>query len=443
MRRQPEAFDDVDDRGRGKRLFHIEPEGGFSHPESLHSWVVNLARAHSLSPRVLLKYLIAQSEQHSDVWNGTTFFERDSVTMNGFGKYARMTVDLLQPDTAVDVESMTLLSLTGLFPHNGEGALARHPKWCAHCLCEQARANQRLHLKLAWSFEHYRVCPVHKVHLSGLCPACASPQSFVPIHPSLVHCGACGRPLLAELEEDEECGAANVTKFEAWCSTAIDDMIARRATLKAGGSLATFRTNIAAIVHKLSPGNRKLLCESIGLQAYALNGWLNKDERPSLAVVLKFGFGVSVQVADFFLPDAASLAAGPNSVDAECSKRGARPMLGLQRRKDTESLLAVIIDDLADCRPLAKVAEQLGLSRSALKYWFRSACCEIVLKNRRFESRRQEVRYQTDHDILRAVVQSLRAKDLNPSRRRVDAGLRRHGLALARPDIFLAYEKLR
>src|SRR3990167_5470835 len=61
MRRQPEAFDDVDDRGRGKRLFHIEPEGGFSHPESLHSWVVNLARAHSLSPIVLLKYLIAQS----------------------------------------------------------------------------------------------------------------------------------------------------------------------------------------------------------------------------------------------------------------------------------------------------------------------------------------------------------------------------------------------
>jgi hypothetical protein len=88
------------------------------------------------------------------------------------------------------------------------------------------------------------------------------------------------------------------------------------------------------------------------------------------------------------------------------------------------------------------VAAQLGLSRSAIKYWFRPQCREIVLKNRSFESRRQEVRYRADHEFLRSVVQLMRAQGVNPSRRRVDAELRRKGLALARPDIFLAYEQL-
>lgn len=424
-------------------LFHVEPGGSLGDPEGLLSWLIAVARAHCLSPRVFMKHLIEQSATHRDLWSGTTFFDRDCVTINGYGKYARMATRLLEGHTPVALEPMTLIKLNELFPHNGEGTLSRYPKWCAACLCDQARSHQRPHLKLAWSLEHYRVCHMHKVPLSERCPACGSLQSFFPIYPSVLHCNSCDRSLLAEIPEDVQTDSENATQFDLWCASALMTLLARRAELGASGSMATFRGNVADIIHRLSPGNKKKLCESVGLQAYALNGWLNKDERPSMSVLLKFCFGISVNVADMFLPGAADLATEPNNLAAASSERRARPMLGFEQRKQMVRLLEVIIADMMDCRPLSLVAAQLGLSRSAMKYWFRPECREIVKKNRSFESRRQEVRYRADHEFLRSVVQSLRAEGVNPSRRRVDAELMRKGLALARPDLFLAYETMK
>lgn len=424
-------------------LFHVEPQGPADDPEGLISWLIAVAQAHSLSPRVLMKHLIEQSAAHRDLWSGTTFFDRDCVTINGYGKYARMATSLLARHSHVTFKSMTLLELAELFPHNGEGTLSRYPKWCADCLCDQARSGKRPHLKLAWSLEHYRVCHVHKVPLSERCPACGSLQSFFPIYPSVTHCNSCDRSLLAAPVEIEQAEFSTPNQFDLWCANTLMDLVVRRAELGAQGSMVAFRRNVADIVHRLSPGNKKRLCESVGLQAYALNGWLNKDEKPSMSVLLRFCFGVSTEVADMFLPDAVNLASEPKIVISVPDERCTRPMLGFEQRKHMERLLEVIVSDTTDCRPLGLVATQLGLSRSAMKYWFRQQCREIVKKNRSFESRRQEVRYRADHEFLRAIIQSLRAEGVNPSRRRVDAGLRRKGLALARPDLFLAYELMK
>lgn len=424
-------------------LFHVEPQGGADDPEGLISWLVAVAQAHSLSPRVLMKHLIEQSAAHRDLWSGTTFFDRDCVTINGYGKYARMATSLLARHSGVAFKSMTLLELAELFPHNGEGMLARYPKWCTECLCDQARSGKRPHLKLAWSLDHYKVCHVHNVPLSERCPACGSMQSFFPIYPSVIHCNSCDRSLLAAQPETELSESPTPNQFDLWCANTLVDLVSRRVELAAQGSMLAFRHNVADIVRQLSPGNKKGLCESVGLQAYALNGWLNKDERPSMSVLLKFSFGVSAELANMFVPGAANLAFELKVVTSEPDERCARPLLGFEQRKHMERLLEVIVNDMTDCRPLGLVAKQLGLRRSAMKYWFRQQCREIVKKNRSFESRRQEVRYRADHELLHAIVQSLRAKDVNPSRRRVDAELRKNGLALARPDLFLAFEKLR
>lgn len=430
------------DASQGAALFHVEPVGSSDAPEGLLSWLIAVSRAHSLSPRVFMKHLIEHSTAHRDLWSGTTFFDRDCVTINGYGKYARMATSLLEGHAPVTLESMTLLKLVELFPHNGEGMLSRYPKWCVACLCDQARSGARPHLKLAWSLEHYRVCHVHKTPLTDRCPACGSLQSFFPIYPSVLHCNSCDRSLLAENTEGCQAEPSEPTEFDLWCANALNALLGRRAELGAHGSVVAFRRNVADIVRRLSPGNKKGLCESVGLQAYALNGWLNKDEKPSMSVLLRFCFGVSIGVADMFLPGAANLASEPKVVISVPDERCARPMLGFEQRKHMERLLEVIVSDTMDCRPLSLVATQLGLSRSAMKYWFRQQCREIVKKNRSFESRRQEGRYRADHEFLHAIVQSLRANGVNPSRRRVDAELKKNGLALARPDLFLAYERL-
>lgn len=440
---EPDSFAADITSSRPLRFFHLEAGGSDAEPESLLSWLIGLSRAHSVSPRVLMRHLIEESTAYEDVWHGTTFFDRDAVTVNGHGRYAEMMVGIFQSQVSIGLRSMTMLGISPLFPHNGEGLLARSPRWCAHCMCDQVRAGLRPHSKLVWAFEYYRVCDIHRVRMRSECQACGCKQSFAPIYPSIVHCSACGHSLLKKDERDEDISENDCSDFELWCSRTVTDMVARRDQLGFEGSLESFRANLVQIVHKLSPGNRKRLCESVGLQAYALNGWINKDERPSLSVLLKLCFGVGLNVADIFLPDAVTIGLGFRGVSPSDRERCSRPLLGFQRRRQMEDLLDVVIADTADCRPLSKVAEQLGLTRSAMKYWFKSQCRQIVAKNRSFESRRLEVRYSKDHEFLHSIVQGLYAQRKNPSRRRVDSALAQKGLSLARPDLFRAFEELR
>lgn len=420
----------------------VDPVGTADNPEGLISWLVAAARVHSLSPRVFLKYLVGRSTDHNDLWTGTTFFERDCCTINGYGQYAQRLSDLVQSLSFVDVRGMTLIALGKLFPHNGEGMLSRSPRWCYVCLCEQLREGVRPHFKLAWYLEHYRSCHIHHRSLSERCPDCGSLQAFLPIYPSVIHCSSCGRALVSPSEIDLGVLSPPAGDFDEWSAVSLMRLIGRREELFQTGGIDIFRQNVLEIVQTLSPSNKKGLCLAIGLQPYALNGWLNKEERPSLSVLLRFCYGVCIHVPDAFLPNGSAGARIRGTADEQQSERAPRPMLGSEQRKSMERLLEVIISDPSDCRPLARIAEQLGLQRSALKYWFRQQCREIVLKNRTFESRRQEHRYRGDHEFLRSIVQRLRAQGANPSRRRVDTALSERGLSLARPDLFGAFEQM-
>lgn len=424
-------------------LYLLEMEGTPSIPEGLLSWIVGLAQAHSLGPRVLLRHLLAGADRYDDIWRGSAFFERDCGTVNGLGAYARMMVHLLETALPPESPQMTLLGLSHLLPRNGEGLIAKNPRWCFHCLCEQVRASQRPHFPLVWSFEYYRVCHIHHMAMQEHCPACGNTQSYIPCYPSLLHCGTCGESMLAPLPEGFNKEEPETSEFEKWCSLALVDFVCRLGLLQSDGSLLNLQSNVVAIVDRFTMGNRKRLCEDIGLQIYALNGWLNKNERPSLSVLLRFCHGIGLMPANIFLPDAVDHVTRTGAVFSAASPRECRPLLGYRQRERIEKQLDVILADTTDHRGLSAVAKQVGLSRHALKYWFPKQCEHVVRKNRSCEIRRLEVRYLADHDFLHAVVQSLSAQSIYPSRRRVNAELRKQKVSLIRPDLFMAYERWR
>ena len=434
----------ADDAGGMPPAFYpLAMEGNPEVPEGLLSWVVGLAQAHGLGPRAMLKVLFSKHERYNDTWTGSTFFERDSATVNGLGTYAQMLCDLLKRRSGPDLKAMTLQSLSHLLPRNGEGLLAKNPRWCHRCLCEQARLGQRPHFPLVWSLEYYRVCHIHKTAMQEHCPACGNTQSHLPCYPSLLHCGACGKSMLAPLPDDFSVEEPQATEFEKWCSLALVDLVGRLETLQTIGSPLHLRSNIDAIVDRFTLGNRKRLCEEVGLQIYALNGWVNKDERPSLSVLLRLCHGIGLMPANIFLPDVIEHVTRTAAVFSSSSSRECRPLLGYRQRERIQKQLEVILTDTTDHRGLAAVAEQVGLSRHALKYWFARQSTNIVYKNRACESRRLELRYREDHDFLRATIQRMCVEGIYPSRRRVNAALMTRRTTLMRPDIFRAYEQIR
>lgn len=424
-------------------LHPLRMEGTQEAPEGLLSWVVGLAQAHCLGPRTLVKHLVNQSNAHSDLWSDAAFFERYCGTVNGLGRYAGMMLDLLGKSATSAAQGMTLLGLSHLLPANGEGFLARNSRWCHVCLCEQARLGQRPHHPLVWSFEHYKVCHVHRVSLSEHCPACGVAQAFLPIYPSLLHCGTCGESLIAKPPGDYCPQEPEIGDFELWCAKALVDLIAHIPDLQRDGSLPQMRSNLEEIANRRTGGNRKDLCEAIGLQPRAINGWISKEERPSLALLLRLCYGLRLYPAGVFLPDGLCGLTCSKPIKAPAGERQDRPILGYRQRERIERQLELILSQ-ADRHPsLREVAQEVGLSRHALKYWFRPQSEEVVRKNRWSNDRALASRYQEDHRFLSSVVHRLQSDNVYPSRRRVNRELSRRHLSLIRPDLIQLYKHIR
>lgn len=420
-------------------LYPLEIEGNREAPEGLLSWVVGLAQAHCVGPRTLVKHLVDQSQTHQHLWSDAAFFERHCSTVNGLGRYARIMLELVGKPYTPAVQGMTLLGLDNLFPANGEGLLARNPRWCHACLCAQARRGQRPHHPLVWSFEYYRVCHIHRVSMAEHCPACGATQGFLPVYPSLLHCGTCGESLIARPPGDYCPQEPEIGDFEQWCAHALADLVARIPDLLRAGSLPQMQTNLQGIANRLTGGNRKELCEAIGLQPRAINGWMGKEERPSLALLLRLCYGVGLYPAGVFLPDGLDRLAGAKLIKAPSGVRQERPLLGYRQRERIERQLEMVLGQ-ADRHPcLQEVAQEVGLSRHALKYWFRWQSEELVRKNRWSNDRALAIRYQEDHRFLSSVVHRLQSENVYPSRRRVNQELSRRNLSLMRPDLIRAY----
>lgn len=424
-------------------LYPLKMEGSSEAPEGLLSWIVGLAQAHCVGPRTLVKHLVDQSDAHSDLWSDAAFFERHCGTVNGLGRYAWMILELVGKASSAAAQGVTLLGLAHLLPANGEGLLARNPRWCHACLCDQARRGQRPYHPLVWSLEHYRVCHVHRVSMSEHCPACGATQGFLPVYPSLLHCGACGESLIAMPPGDYCQQDPEVENFELWCARALADLVARVPDLQRDGNLPQMRTNLQGIANRQTRGNRKELCEAIGLQPRAINGWMGKEERPSIALLLRLCYGVGLFPARVFLPDGLDdlTCAKPNM--APTGERQERPMLGYRQRERIERQLEMVLGQTDRHPCLQEVAQEVGLSRHALKYWFRRQSEEIVRKNRWSNDRALAIRYQEDHRFLSTVVHRLQSDNVYPSRRRVNRELSCRQLSLMRPDLMHLYKQMR
>jgi hypothetical protein len=80
-----------------------------------------------------------------------------------------------------------------------------------------------------------------------------------------------------------------------------------------------------------------------------------------------------------------------------------------------------------------------GLGRSALRYWFPDLC------QRTSERRAQDHRLVAEsavRDRARIVAEAvdiLVQAGIHPARRKVDQEIKKHGLALARPEVFQEY----
>lgn len=421
-------------------LFSLPPIGvGTPWQESLLSFLVRTSRAHSVNPRRLIHQVFVEPEPAIGKLAYAGFFRRLAGTINGLGQYAEQFVSTMEHLTGQkDLRHLTLLRWKDVFPHNGQGLLARHPRWCSICLLRWRQEGKDTYFPLAWAMETVRVCGIHHRRLEDRCPHCGKQQPFVPRYPDLGICDYCRQPLVSEASV----GSANcerpANRFELWVTETVGDLLLRQSQQGFVPTVARFRDFVRQHVRVSTGGNRAAFCRAIGFDTHGLNGWLDKQQRPSITQFLAFCHGVKVMPPDIFSEYLPQACEQPSRPVGKLKYRASCPRPTRERLRQMKEHLDASMAS-TDCRPVASIAVNLGVGPSCLRYWFPNLCRALGERHRSAVKERAAVNQVLQRARVQEVVRQIKAEGEYPSRRRVNNVLHRERMSLALPHLLNAY----
>ncbi|OIQ97594.1 hypothetical protein GALL_203530 [mine drainage metagenome] len=424
------------------RLFSLPPIGvGTPRQESLLSFIVRTSRAHAVNPRGLIHQVFVESEPAIGKLAYAGFYKRFAGTINGLGKYAEQFVATMEHLTGqTSLGHLTLLQWKDVFPHNGQGLLSRYPRWCPICLWQRRQQGEETYFPLAWAMETYRVCDAHHRPLEDRCPHCEKQQPFVPRYPDLGICDYCQRPLVNEASVGGGNRERPANRLELWVADAVGDMLLRQSQQGFAPTVARFRDFVLQQVRVSNGGNRAAFCRALGFDTHGLNGWLDKQQRPSITQFLAFCHGVTVMPPDIFSEDLPQACEQPSRPVEKLKDRASCPRPTRERlRRMKEHLDASMAS--TDCRPVASIAANLGVGPSCLRYWFPDLCRALGERHRSVVKERAAVNLVLQRARVQEVVRKILANGEYPSRRRVNNVLHHEHMSLALPHLLNAYLK--
>lgn len=397
------------------RLFSLVPDGiGTPYQEGLLSLLVRTSCCHAINPRLLIRYIFLEANADIDGIATAAFYQHLAGTVNGLGSYAERFVSAMEKLTGnTDLRHLTMLPWQNLFPHNGQGLLARHRQWCPVCLHEQRQRGDMTTFPLVWSFETYRVCRSHSVPLEQCCPCCGKKQAFIPPYPDLGICSQCRQPLGMPRTPQDGIG------FQMWIAGAVENMVAHQATSGFAPTLDRFLDFLKDRVAVHTGGNRAAFCRAVGLNEFAISGWLNKGERPSITQFLTVCYGTKTMPSEIFCRSQS-----PTSLTTLCSPtekirvRKPNPRLDASRKATLKQALQKHLN-AGDVHSVAAIANQVGLGKTCLRYWFPDLCRSLSAQNRAATQRNSETRRKEQQRTVRSAIRRITESGGHVSYRRV------------------------
>lgn len=423
------------------RLYQLVPMAlDTDQVEGQLSYLVRLARAHSVNPRRLIGSVFAADNLAIRQLKYSSFFVKYAGTINGLGKYA----ELFQEETgrltgASFLRNMSMLPLEGFLPPNGAGLLASKPKWCPCCVGEMMETGDDVYRPLAWSFDLYRICVRHGTQMVDACGHCGKAQPFIPRYPDLGRCDHCG----GMLTDGER--LISTSRLDRWVSKAIADIVQHLPMFDETVTANRCVTVMKLVVERFANGNRAKFCERIALRRWTLTRWLSGGERPTLPQFLSVCYGLRIMPSKLLLSEPTDLVLSMQDnlrpVPEKLFGRRERPLLGIQQRRKLIQELAGIINDPDDVRSLPQVARSLGLTRSCMKYWFPEEYVSMQDKHIAANRKRMAIRMESQRDAVVAAVQKVRARGEYPARRKVNEELLKQKMSLIRPELLSFYRQ--
>lgn len=419
------------------RLYRIAPLGNDSiMREALHSVLIRLALAHTVSPLVLMRREIVPETRIRHTKHSSSFTESHLKTMNGVGKYAAEFTRKLEDLTGQQkLNECSFMQWSGLLDPRALGLLYTHPRWCPMCFLEWRDAGHEPYLALIWQAAPILVCPVHSMALQHECPSCRRVQPFVPRHAHVDFCSRCGSWLAANYKELRGIvKESRISPRQRYNIDAIGEMILRGPEISELLTAQHLQTRIAEIADRHFGGTVANIERALSFTKRVISQWRYRDVQPSLPALLLMTQGLrTTPVA--FLRDGldASFAAPPQRQFRPPSRRTLELSVK-QRNALTEALRNIIAEGYSEC-PMKDVAEKLGYKYTYLRYWFEDECRQISKLHRQWILAQRLEKERRDAALATQVVRALYSTQAHVPRRHTEKCLRNVGLSLASPVV--------
>lgn len=429
---------------RRSRLFSLAPIGvGTIHQEALSSYVVRLARAHSVSPLALCTRELLPI---TDIKMGRTlanFSMKDSKTLNGLNKYATEATRGFQQLTGRnDLENCTLLPWKDILDRRAVGLLHPHPRWCPACFIDWRAKSIDPYWPLLWFLSPATQCPTHAKALEERCPHCGSHQPFIPKHNYLDYCSRCGESLgflTVAVNPRKEFAGKSASRF---ASQAVAEMISNNPLASTFATHERMTQRFHQLIRIVGSGNPAEMHRQLGLRPKTTTSWWRDGERPHIESLLVICYRLNLSPVDFL--------AKPLPEDTAPRERMFAPPRISNRKKLSKREMERLRDQLqshlspdTQSLPLIEVAKAMGYSASFLRYWFRAESAAICERYRTFAKARSIARLERLRKETEEIAREIFSVSPNASIKLVQAQLTARKICLAWPETQAVIRRVR
>ncbi|WP_088892411.1 TniQ family protein [Leptolyngbya ohadii] len=290
------------------RLFHLEPVGvGTPLVESLTSYFIRLADAHSVAPVNLIREVLPLFKdgkfQHVTYKAPTEVFNLSTWALNGTSSRAIELVNSLQTLTArQDLRALTLLPLAGILNTSRDCLFHKYRRWCPFCYEDWRVASKTIYEPLLWSIKHTDVCLKHKKQLQDRCPHCMKATQPLMGYSRPGCCAKCQNWLGIALEShscDDEVDTSNTLLWSLYVAATLGEAIANASYEPSLFCRKIVVSAISTYIENLSEGNMSRFCRLVDLPDRALREALTDGTPPMLQKLLKICHKLNIGLVDF------------------------------------------------------------------------------------------------------------------------------------------------
>lgn len=427
------------------RLYALNPIGlGTPLVESLTSYVMRLADAHSLTPMALLSGECLPSLRPSFYEKGKLLYchlnndwwQYAARTLNGLNQATWSWVTLLERLTLrKDLSHLTLLPWQPVLSSRG---LMRYERaWCPQCYADWETQGHTLYDPLLWTLQVITHCPQHGCQLQTRCPNPDCGRSALALHArgQPGYCPYCSRSL----------GRSGTVEIlppsnALWIASQVGPLLTAHYTLAAPATPQDFRSVLRQLACVY--GGIHVLARRIQTKDGVVHHWLNKSCTWQLTSVLRISAMTGIPALGLLTGSTVcSFEPHRDLSPILATKSLTRPQRRFDRAAIQAALEAVLNGDEYPPPSAAEVGRRLGYPRATLEQHLPELCAAISARYTQARSAQGAARLEQVCNEVKQAVLDLHERGIYPSGNKVNALLGRS--VLQEQTIYRFFKHLR